>query len=66
MKDPGHDIDLKVTTDVRTMTGVWMGDIALGQALRDRRIRMTGDAQLKRDISIWLGDNYFADIPAAR
>ena len=66
MKDPGHEIDLKIVTDVRTLTGVWMGDIALGQALRDRRIRLTGDEQLKRDISTWLGANYFSDIPPAR
>ena len=66
MKDPGHQIDLKVTTDIRTMTGVWMGDISLGQALRDRRIRLNGDARLKRDISTWLRSNYFADIPSAK
>ena len=66
MKDPGHDIDLEVFTDVRTFTGVWMGDIALGQALRDRRIRLTGPTRLKRDISTWLSRNYFADIEAAR
>ena len=66
MKDPGHDVALKVTTDIRTMTGVWMGDISLGQALRDRRIRLNGDARLKRDISTWLGSNYFADIPSAK
>jgi len=66
MKDPGHDIDLEVLTDVRTLTGVWMGDIALGQTLRDRRIRLTGTTRLKRDISTWLRRNYFADIEAAR
>ncbi len=66
MKDPGHSIDLKIVTDVRTLTGVWMGDIDLGQALRDRRIRLTGDDKLTRDVSIWLGSNYFADIPPAR
>ena len=66
MKDPGHDVDLKVTTDVRTLTGVWMGDVSLGQALRDRRIRLSGNARFKRDISTWLGGNYFSDIPSAR
>ena len=25
MKDPGHEIDLQVLTDVRTLTGIWMG-----------------------------------------
>jgi len=66
MKDPGHEVDLKVLTDVRTLTGVWMGDIGLGQALRDRRIRLAGDDRLRRDISTWLGANYFADIPPVR
>ena len=65
MKDPGHEVDLKVTTDVRTLAGVWMGDIALGQALRDNRIRLTGPTRLKRDISTWLGKNYFADVKPA-
>ncbi len=65
MKDPGHEIDLQVTTDVRTLTGVWMGDIALGQALRDHRIRLNGPTRLKRDISTWLGKNYFADVKPA-
>ncbi len=66
MKDPGHQIDLEILTDVRTLTGVWMGDISLGQALRDRRIRLSGSTQLKRDISSWLGKNYFADINPAK
>lgn len=66
MKDPGHDIDLKIVTDVQTLTGVWMGDISLGQALRDHRIRLSGSDHLKRDISTWLGRNYFADIKPVR
>ena len=65
MKDPGFEVDLTVQTDVRTLTGVWMGDIELGQALRDSRIRLIGDRTLRRDISTWLGSNYFADVPPA-
>jgi DNA-binding HxlR family transcriptional regulator len=66
MKDPGHPVDLTVTTDVRSLTAVWMGDIGLGQALRDHRIRLDGPTPLKRDIATWLGRNYFADIAPAR
>lgn len=65
MKDPGHDVDLEIKTDLRTLTGVWMGDIALGQTLRDERIRLSGLTRLKRDISTWLGKNYFADVKPA-
>jgi DNA-binding HxlR family transcriptional regulator len=66
MRDPGHEVDLQLLTDVATLTGVWMGNTGLGHALRDRRIRMTGPERLKRDISTWLGTNYFADIASAR
>ncbi len=66
MKDPGYQIDLELLTDVRTLTGVWMGDVDLGQALRDRRIRLSGAPELMRDIGTWLGRNYFADIPPAK
>lgn len=66
MKDPGHAVDLKVLTDLRTLTAVWMGDEELGQALRVRRIRLTGEDVLKQDIAAWLGRNYFADVPSAR
>lgn len=66
MKDPGHDVDLSITTDIRTLTSVWMGDTALGQVLRDHRIRLSGSGGLKRDIATWLGRNYFADVPPAK
>jgi len=62
MKDPGHEIDLKLVTDVRTLTAVWMGDIGLGQAIRSKQIKLAGPPKLKRDISTWLGTNYFADV----
>ena len=65
MKDPGHEIDLQVLTDVRTLTGIWMGDIVLHQAIRTGPLRMMGAVELKRDISRWLGTNYFADVAPA-
>jgi len=43
-----------------------MGDIGLGQALRDHRIRLSGKTKLKQDISTWLGRNYFADVNPAK
>ncbi len=62
MKDPGHEVDLHLITDVRTLTGIWMGDIGLGQAIRSNLLRVTGSPRLKRDISTWLGTNFFAGI----
>lgn len=66
LKDPGHDVDLHLFTDVRTLTAVWMGDLSLGQALRSKHLSVTGATHLKRSLSSWLGTNYFADIKPAR
>jgi hypothetical protein len=66
MKYPGHRVDLEISTDLWTLTAVWMGDIGLGQALREDRMILTGSSQLKRDIANWLGTNYFAGIEPAR
>ena len=65
MMDPGHDTDLKVATDVRMLTGVWVGGIGMGQTLRDGRVRPTGPTRSKRDTATWLGGNDFADIRPA-
>jgi len=65
MKDPGYDVDLQVMTDVKSLTGIWMGEIALARAIRTKLVKMVGPAKLKRDIPIWLGRNYFAAIKPA-
>lgn len=62
MKDPGHEVDLHVLTDVKTLTGIWMGDVALSHAVRTRRLRLAGPTRLKRDMGKWLGTNYFASV----
>jgi DNA-binding HxlR family transcriptional regulator len=66
LKDPGHDVALHIFTDLKTLTGVWMGDISLGQALRNKLITVTGAANLKSSMSVWLGTNYYADVKPAR
>jgi len=64
MKDPGHEIDLQVTTDVRTLTAIWMGDTSLGDSLRTKKLRVVGPEKLRRDMPRWLGTNYYADVKA--
>lgn len=56
--DPGFDIDLYVSTDLRTMTSVWMGvtDIASERA----KIDLTGSRDISAAIQIWLGLSPFA------
>ncbi len=66
LKDPGYEVDLKITTDLRTLTAVWMGDMTLMKALRERLIELAGDSALKKNISAWFGTSYFADVKPVR
>lgn len=66
MKDIGYEVDLMISTDLKTLTAAWMGDTTLTKAIREERIRLSGSIDLKRNISTWLGTNYYADVKAAR
>lgn len=58
--DPGFDVDLYVSTDLRTMTAIWMGLDTVRGALRDDRMLLTGDDALATQMQIWLGLSPFA------
>jgi len=58
--DPGFDVDLYVSTDLRTMTAIWMGLDTVRNALRTERMLLTGDRQLAANIETWLGLSPFA------
>ncbi len=58
--DPGFDVDLYVSTDLRTMTAIWMGLDTVRAALRSERMMLTGDRQLAANIETWLGLSPFA------
>ncbi len=56
--DPGFDIDLYVTTDLHTMTAVWMGLTTVQKA--GTKVTLTGDRQIAAHIQTWLGLSPFA------
>jgi DNA-binding HxlR family transcriptional regulator len=58
--DPGFDVDLYVSSDLRTMTAIWMGLDTVRTALRSERMLLTGDRQLAANIQVWLGLSPFA------
>jgi len=58
--DPGFDVDLFVTTDLRTMTAIWMGLDSVRAAVASGRLMLTGDRQLAADMQTWLGLSPFA------
>jgi DNA-binding HxlR family transcriptional regulator len=58
--DPGFDVDLFVTTDLRTMTAIWMGMDSVRSAVASGRVVLTGDRRLAADMQAWLGLSPFA------
>jgi DNA-binding HxlR family transcriptional regulator len=58
--DPGFDVDLYVSVDLRTMTAIWMGLDTVRAAVASRRMMLTGSRQLAAAMQTWLGLSPFA------
>jgi DNA-binding HxlR family transcriptional regulator len=58
--DPGFDVDLYVTCDLRTMTAIWMGLDTVRAAVASDRLRLVGERGLATDMQTWLGLSPFA------
>lgn len=62
--DPGFNVDLYVSVDLRTMTAIWMGHDTVRRALDDERMILTGDELLAANMQAWLGLSPFAPYAA--
>lgn len=62
---PGGDVDLHVSSDVRTLTNIWMGNTTWASALRAGTIKLTGNAEVRRAFPGWLKLNLFAQVQPA-
>jgi len=58
---PGFEEALEVDADLRSFTEVWRGERSLQQAIREKRIRLSGASELKRAFPGWLRLSVFAD-----
>jgi DNA-binding HxlR family transcriptional regulator len=58
--DPGFEIDLYVSSTLRSMTAVWMGHSTLKSEINAGNITLTGDKAMTRSIHGWLGLSPFA------
>jgi len=60
--NPGFDVDLYLSTDLRTMTEIWMGYTTIDRAKEQGRLLLTGNRQLEADIGTWLRLSLFAKV----
>jgi DNA-binding HxlR family transcriptional regulator len=59
--DPGFDVDLYVSTDLRTMTSIWMGVTTVEK--EGGKVALTGDRDIASKMQTWLGLSPFAVEP---
>ena len=60
--DPGFDVDLYLSTDLRTMTEIWMGYTTVARAKDDGRLTLTGNRQIEANLTAWLKLSSFAKV----
>jgi DNA-binding HxlR family transcriptional regulator len=64
--EPGFDVDLFVSTDSRTITLVWYGDIPLKRAIADGAIELHGPRDLCDAFPSWLQLSVIAPVARCR
>lgn len=64
-KDPGREVDVYITSTVRTMAAVWMGELPYRKAVSQDLLKVVGPRALTRDIFSWINASIFADLPPA-
>jgi DNA-binding HxlR family transcriptional regulator len=60
--DPGFDVHLYLSTDLGTMTEIWMGYLTVARAKDSRRLAITGDRKLEAKLTTWLKLSPFAQV----
>ena len=61
-KNPGKDVDLYITSTVRSMVEIWEGDLELHSALRKQLIKTNGNHRLMKTLPEWFGICLYADV----
>ncbi|GAA3530044.1 helix-turn-helix domain-containing protein [Aeromicrobium panaciterrae] len=61
--DPGFDVTVTVTAELRTLTEVWRGDVSWQQAIKDEQVELTGPSTAVRAVPGWLGQMQLASVP---
>lgn len=65
LKDPGYEVTLFVQSTLKTMTQIWMGDLSIAKARRDKLLHLKGDPGIKNSMSSWIGCSSLAHVKPA-
>lgn len=59
-KDPGKDVDVYITTTVKAMVDVWMGDATYRSVVTNGNMTVIGPRSLTDNISRWMKPSVFS------
>lgn len=65
VNNPGRDVDVYFTTSVKSLADIWMGDSTYKKAIKDGSLKVIGNKTLTRNITAWMSNSLFADLPSA-
>lgn len=60
--DPGYEVDLYVSTDLRTLTEIWLGHASAAHARGTGRLALTGSRRLASTFDAWFALSPFAKV----
>ena len=60
--DPGQPATATVTTNLRTMTGIWRGDLSWTDALRGDALAIEAPSSVRRSVPTWFALSGFAGV----
>jgi hypothetical protein len=66
LKHPGHDVDVRVSSDLRLFIEVWRGFRDVRNEIRAGRIRVIGPLELRTQFPHWLQLHTMAGVERLR
>jgi hypothetical protein len=58
--NPGFEVDLYVTSPLRSMTAIWMGFSTVAAEVEAGQLELIGDREIAKSMQHWLGLSPFA------
>lgn len=62
-QDPGKDVSVYITSTLRDLVAVWMGDIPVKRALESERLVVVGEAAVSKSFRKWFPLSSAAGVP---
>ena len=66
VQDPGREVDVWFTVDLRTMIEVWMGDKTYKAVIREGKLKLVGHPSLVNNVTNWMSNSVYMEYQSAK